>query len=307
MRADFLKILQSGVVLLCDGGMGTELQKRGMPTGVCPEEYNVSHPDLVQGIYADYYNAGSDIVETNTFGGNRARLEIHDFEDRVAEFCRKSAELAKEVCPESKFVAGSVGPTGDVIEPLGTRTIREAYDFFAEQVEALASGGVDVIFVETMMAAEEAEIAIKAAKEKSNLPVVSTMTFELGKSGLRTMWGVDVPNAIQRLTDAGADVIGANCGKGFEEMIQIVKEMRPLTAKPIIAQPNAGIPDWEDGISVYKETPEIIKSKAEILLKEGVNILGGCCGTSPEHIAMMRSLVNAFQKNKIGEEQRNSK
>jgi 5-methyltetrahydrofolate--homocysteine methyltransferase len=291
---DLLKTLQSGTILLCDGAMGTELQKRGMPTGVCPEEYNVSHPDLVQGIYADYYKAGSDIVETNTFGGNRSRLALHNFEDRATEFCKKSAELAKEVCPEGKFVAGSMGPTGDIIEPLGSLPVQQAYDFFAEQAEALTEGGVDVIFVETMMAAEEAEIAIKAAKEKTNLPVVSTMTFELGKSGLRTMWGVDVPTAVQRLTDAGADIIGANCGKGFEEMIQIVKEMRPLTTKPIIAQSNAGIPDSVDGKSVYKETPEIIKPKAEALLRQGVNILGGCCGTGPEHIAMMRKLVDTF-------------
>lgn len=149
-----------------------------------------------------------------------------------------------------------------------------------------------------MMAAEEAEIAIKAAKEKTGLPLVSTMTFELGKAGLRTMWGVDVPTAAQRLTDAGADVIGSNCGKGFEEMIAIVKEMRPLTTKPTIAQPNAGIPEWEDGKSVYKETPEIIKPKAEALLQQGVNILGGCCGTGPEHIRMMRKLIDAFLKNR---------
>jgi len=298
---DFLKTLQSGTILLCDGAMGTELQKRGMPTGVSPEEYNVSHPDLVQGIYADYYNAGSDIVETNTFGGNRSRLALHSFENRVGEFCRKSAELAREVCPEGRFVAGSIGPTGDILEPLGTRTIQEAYDFFAEQAEALAEGGADVIFVETMMAAEEAEIAIKAVKEKTVLPVVSTMTFELGKAGLRTMWGVDVPTAVQRLTDAGADVIGSNCGKGFEEMIAIVKEMRPLTAKPIIAQPNAGIPEWEEGKSVYKETPEMVKPMAEALLQQGVNILGGCCGTGPEHIRMMRKLVDAFLINKTAE------
>jgi 5-methyltetrahydrofolate--homocysteine methyltransferase len=255
---------------------------------------------LVQGIYTDYYKAGSDIIETNTFGGNRSRLALHGFEDRVAEFCRRSAEFAKEVCPEGKFVAGSIGPTGDIIEPLGDRTVQDAYDFFAEQAEALAEGGVDVIYVETMMAAEEAEVAIKAVKEKTSLPVVSTMTFELGQSGLRTMWGVDVPSAVKRLSDAGADVIGANCGKGFEEMIAIVREMRPLTAKPIIAQPNAGIPEWVDGLSVYKETPEIIKPKAEALLKEGINILGGCCGTAPEHIQMMRKLIDTFQKNNMG-------
>jgi 5-methyltetrahydrofolate--homocysteine methyltransferase len=298
---DFLDTLHAGTILLCDGGMGTELQKRGMPTGVCPEEYNLSHPDLVQGIYADYYGAGSDIIETNTFGGNRSRLALHSFEDRVTEFCRRSAELAKEVCPAGRFVAGSMGPTGDIIEPLGPRTVQEAYDFFAEQAEALAQGGVDVIFVETMMAAEEAEIAIKAVKEKTNLPVVSTMTFEMGKSGLRTMWGVDVSTAVQRLTDAGADVIGANCGKGFEEMTEIVKEMRPITTKPIIAQPNAGIPDWVDGKSVYKETPEIIKPKAERLMNQGVNILGGCCGTSPDHIRMMRGVVDGFLKMKAME------
>lgn len=290
---DILEHLAAGATLLCDGGMGTALQKAGMPTGTCPEEYNISHPDVVRSIYSAYFAAGSDIVETNTFGANRSRLALHNFESRVEEFCRKSAELAREVCPAGKYVAGSIGPTGDILEPLGTRQVQEATEFFGEQAEALAAGGVDLIFVETMMAAEEAEIAIAAAKTKTGLPVVATMTFELGKAGLRTMWGVDVPTAVQRLTAAGADVIGANCGKGFEEMIEIVKEMRPLTTKPIIAQSNAGIPEWVDGESVYKETPESIRPKAEQLLGLGVNILGGCCGTGPEHISMMRELLSA--------------
>lgn len=290
----FLEKLNSGVILLADGAMGTELQKRGMPTGVCPEEYNVTHPELVQGIYRDYYDAGSDLVETNTFGANRSRLTLHHFENRVAEFCRAAAQLARQVCPPGKFVAGSIGPTGDLIEPLGPRTEQEAFDIFAEQAVALATGGVDVIFVETMMAAEEAEIAVRAVKEKTPLPVVATMTFELGKAGLRTMWGVEVASAVQRLTAAGADVIGANCGRGFEDMIAIMQEMRPLTKKPIIAQSNAGIPDWVDGVSVYKETPALILPKAEKLLQLGVNILGGCCGTGPEHIRGMRQLVDKF-------------
>ncbi|MCI0690726.1 homocysteine S-methyltransferase family protein [candidate division KSB1 bacterium] len=289
-----LSKLNSGIILLCDGATGTELQKRGMPTGVCPEEYNITHPEIVQGIYRDYYAAGSDIVETNTFGANRSRLTMHDFERRVAEFCKASAQLAREICPAGKFVAGSVGPTGDIIEPLGPRTVQEAYDIFAEQAVALAEGGVDVVFVETMMAAEEAEIAVRAVKEKTNLPVVATMTFELGKAGLRTMWGVDVATAVRRLTAAGADVIGANCGRGFDEMIAIIQEMRPLTRKPIIAQSNAGIPEWVDGMSVYNETPEVIQPRAEKLLHLGVNILGGCCGTGPEHIGTMRMLVDAF-------------
>jgi 5-methyltetrahydrofolate--homocysteine methyltransferase len=272
--------------------MGTELQKRGLPTGVCPEEYNVTRPEIVQGIYKDYFDAGCDLVETNTFGANRSRVALHDLEDRVSEICIKSVELARAVCPENRLVAGSMGPTGDIIEPLGPRTAQEAYDIFSEQAEALAEGGVDVIFVETMMAAEEAEIAIKAVKEKTKLHVVATMTFELGKSGPRTQWGVDVKTAVQRLTDAGADVVGANCGRGFDDMIAIVREMRSLTDKPIIAQPNAGIPVWTDGVSIYKETPENIASKAEQLLELGVNILGGCCGTGPAHIKVMGGLLN---------------
>jgi len=291
----FLEKLNLGI-LLSDGAMGTELQKRGMPTGVCPEEYNITHPEIVQGIYRDYYNAGSDLVETNTFGANRSRLALHDFAHRTAEFCYASARLAREVCPAGKFVAGSMGPTGDLIEPLGPRTVQEAGDIFAEQALALAEGGVDAIFVETMMAPEEAEIAIRAAKEKTSLPVVATMTFEMGKAGLRTMWGVDVASAVRRLTDAGADVIGANCGRGFDDMIAIIHEMRPLTKKPIIAQSNAGIPEWVDGVLVYKETPELIQPQAEKLLQAGVNILGGCCGTGPEHIRVMRKLIDIFLK-----------
>ncbi|MDZ7292747.1 MAG: homocysteine S-methyltransferase family protein [candidate division KSB1 bacterium] len=294
MAMSFLDKLHSGVILLSDGAMGTELQRRGMPTGVCPEEYNLTHPEVVQGIYQDYYAAGSDLVETNTFGANRSRLAVHGFEARVAEFCLKSAHLARAVCPEGKFVAGSMGPTGDLIAPLGPRTLQEIYDIFAEQAVALAEGGVDVIFVETMMAAEEAETAVRAVKEKTHLPVVATMTFEPGKAGLRTMWGVDVPTAVRRLTAVGAEVIGANCGRGFDDMIAIIQQLRPLTDKPIIAQPNAGIPEWVDGVSVYKETPEIILPKAEKLLQLGVNILGGCCGTGPAHIKKMRELLDAF-------------
>lgn len=297
-KQNLLEKLSSQKVLLGDGAMGTELQKRGLPNGGCPEEFNITHPDIVQGIYLGYYNAGSDIVETNSFGGNRSRLKMHDFAGRGAEFNRRAAELAREVCPEGKFVGGSIGPTGDIIEPLGELSQQAAFEIFSEQSEALAEGGVDVIYVETMMAPEEAAIAIRAVKEKTGLPVVATMTFELGKAGLRTMWGTDVAGAVQKLTDAGADIIGANCGRGFEEMIAIVEEMRPLTTKPIIAQSNAGIPEWVNGVSVYRQTPETVKPNVERLLKLGVNILGGCCGTGPAHIKMMRGLVDAFRASK---------
>jgi 5-methyltetrahydrofolate--homocysteine methyltransferase len=296
----FLEVIESGDVLLCDGAMGTELQCRGMSVGACPEEYNLTHPHIVQGIYKDYFEAGSDIVETNTFGANRSRLALHRLENRLVELCTKSVQLAREVCPDGRYVAGSMGPTGDIMEPFGPRTIQQAYDIFAEQAEALAEGGVDVIIVETMMAADEAAISIKAAKKKTGLPVAATMTFEPGKAGLRTVWGVNVQTAVQKLTDAGADIIGANCGRGFEDMIAIVQEMLPIKTLPIIAQPNAGIPKWVAGMSVYDETPEVIQPNVEQLLSLGVNILGGCCGTNPEHIKTMRKMVdwtNQSQKN----------
>jgi 5-methyltetrahydrofolate--homocysteine methyltransferase len=290
----FWSALRQNRVLLSDGAMGTELQARGMPTGVCPEELNVSQPTLIQAIYRDYYAAGSDLVETNTFGANRSRLAMHGMEGRVAEFCRQSAKLACAVRPEGRLVAGSMGPTGDLLEPLGERTAAEAFDIFAEAAEALEEGGVDVIFIETMMAAEEAEIAVRAAKEHTALPVSATMTFEKGKAGLRTMWGVDVETAVRRLTEAGADVLGANCGRGFDEMVEIVRTMRPLTDKPILAQANAGIPEWVDGVSVYRETPETILPDVRVLIQEGVTVLGGCCGTTPEHIRSMRRAVDEF-------------
>lgn len=289
MQESIANILLSKNILLSDGAMGTELQKRGMEPGTCPEELNVTHPELVQSIHKDYFDAGSDIVETNSFGGTSIRLTAHQFEKRVKEFSKKAAENAKSVCPVGKFVAGSVGPTGLMLEPFGDLSISKAYDSFAEQTEALAEGGVDLFFIETMMSIEEAETAVRAAKEKTNLITAATMTFD---SGLRTMWGVDIPTAVKRLTDAGADIIGSNCGRGFDEMIEVISEMKKITDKPILAQANAGLPEFINGVNVYKETPEIILPKVEKLLSCGVKIIGGCCGTNPLHIKAMRTLLD---------------
>ncbi|MGE5457992.1 MAG: homocysteine S-methyltransferase family protein [Methanococcaceae archaeon] len=296
MDSKILNKIKSGTVLLSDGAMGTELQKRGMAEGVCPEELNFVQPELIQAVHRDYYKAGSDIVETNTFGANRVRLSLYQLEGRAREFARRGAELAREVCPKGKYVAGSIGPTGDILEPLGSLTMQVAYAAFAEQALALAEGGVDIIFIETMMSIEEVEIAVNAAKRTTELPVAATMTFEVSPNGIRTMWGVDIPTAVERLTFAGADIIGSNCGKGFEEMNAVISEMKLLTEKPLMAQANAGIPEWKNGMSIYKETPEMIAPEVEKLLQSGISILGGCCGTTPAHIKAMRGLVNSFLK-----------
>jgi len=289
-----LERIHKGEILLSDGAMGTELQKRGLLGGACPEELNISHPEIIQSIYKDYYEAGSDIVETNTFGGTRPRLALHQNEDRVALFNRRAAELARSACPPGRFVAGSMGPTGELLQPLGTLSAARAYDYFAEQAEALAEGGVDIIYVETMMAAEEAAIAVRAAKEKTGLPVSGSMTFELNTERPRTSWGVDVPSAVTQLTDAGADIIGSNCGNGVEVILAVIKEMRPLTRLPILAQPNAGLPEVHNNLIIYNETPESMEAKLAQVLKIGISILGGCCGTNPQHIRRMRHLINRF-------------
>jgi 5-methyltetrahydrofolate--homocysteine methyltransferase len=292
MAHPILERLAAGEILLCDGGMGTELQFTAGDFA-CPEELNMRHPDAVAAAHRAYFDAGSDIVETNTFGGTRARLKMHGLGDHVREISFEGAQIARSVCPEGRFVFGSIGPTGEMLEPFGDAEPRALYDMFTEQADALAKGGVDAIIVETMMDAEEARLAVEAAKTHTSLPVIATMTFAVRDGSARTRWGVDVPTAVDVLTEAGADVVGSNCGDGFDEMIVVIGEMRGLTGLPVIAQANAGVPVMVDDEPVYRETPEDILPKASRLLELGVNILGGCCGTRPDHIAAMRALIGS--------------
>lgn len=289
------RIFSTKDILLADGAMGTELQKRGLESGACPELLNLSHPEIVRSVHRDYISAGSDIIETNTFGANRARLKLHDSEHFVREIIIAAVENARSQSA-NVFIAGSMGPLGELIEPLGLMSSSEAYDIFAEQAEAFHEAKADVIFIETMMAPEEIIIAVKAVKENSDIPVAALMTFEHGQSGNRTMWGTSVAEAVVLLTDAGADILGSNCGRGFDEMAGVISEFRKASDKPLLAMANAGIPVWEDGISIYKETPEMISPYVRQLLESGVRIIGGCCGTAPEHIREMRKILNLYQK-----------
>ncbi|MBI4832966.1 MAG: homocysteine S-methyltransferase family protein [Candidatus Lindowbacteria bacterium] len=283
---DILQELSSGKTLVFDGAMGTMLQARGLSLGECPEEWNASHPDVVQQIHRSYFEAGCDIVETNSFGGSRLKLARYGLAERTRELNRKAVENARGAAPAGRthYVAGSVGPAGEFIEPYGALAYGDAVEVFREQVKALEEGGASIICVETMSDLSEARAAIEAAKTSTKCVVFASMTFSQGKHGYRTMMGVDPVTAAKSLEEYGADVIGANCGAGPEGMTEILKEMSGATSRFLFAKPNAGLPKLEGDKTVYPETPDEMAVKMLPLLALGARILGGCCGTTPEHL-----------------------
>ena len=288
--SSFLKRIKAGEILVSDGATGTYLQQRGLEAGGCPEFLNAERPDLLRRMAADYFDAGSDMVETNSFGGSRYMLKKYDLGQRVTELNRLAAEHARASAPAGGIVLGSVGPTGEMLEPMGTATEQQMLEVFVEQVQALAEGGADAICIETMIDQNEATLAIRAVREQTDLPVIATMTFDKGPRGLFTMMGVTPERAVKELLDAGSHVVGSNCGNGIEVMVQIAREMREATDGLLVINSNAGIPELIKGKVVYTETPEFLASFWNDLIKIGVDIIGGCCGTTPLHI---KALANS--------------
>jgi 5-methyltetrahydrofolate--homocysteine methyltransferase len=288
-----LERLATGEILISDGAMGTFLQAKGMLPGESPEEWCVSHPEAVKSIATAYIEAGSDIVETDSFGGTIFKQREFGFGDRVAEFNEASARLAKEAMGDKGYVAASVGPTGQIVEDEGGEaTEDEIYAAFKEQIVALAAGGADALCIETMSSITEAVLAIKAAKDNCSLPVIVTYTFEPGSHGYRTMMGVTPARAAEESVAAGADIIGANCGNGIINMITITKELRAAAPNtPILIHANAGMPVLEGDKTVFKETPSDMASHVQELIDAGANIIGGCCGTTPAHISAMAKVA----------------
>jgi 5-methyltetrahydrofolate--homocysteine methyltransferase len=313
LRKSLLAALSPGRVLVGDGAWGTELLKRGLALGACPEQRCLTRPEEIRGLAASYAAAGADLVETNSFGANRFRLEAYGLGEKVAQLNEAAARLGREALdagPASGrklLLLGSMGPSGLKRGQASPEVLREA---FALQAEALARGGVDALCLETMMDAREASIALRAAKEATGLEAICSFSFVLCPDGsARTIAGESLREAVEAALGSGAEVVGANCGSGFEEMLVVLGLLRSALGEadsgaPIMVSPNAGLPAPAASRAVggrapllaYPGTPELMADFARRAVAAGASIVGGCCGTGPEHVAAIRRAVDAGER-----------
>jgi 5-methyltetrahydrofolate--homocysteine methyltransferase len=278
--------------LCCDGAMGTQLFARGLTSGSCGMLWNVDRPGDVGGIHLAYRDAGCDLITSNSFGGSRFALELHGLTDRVAELNRAAAQVARAAAGDHGWVLGDVGPFGDFLEPVGDITADELRAAFRKQIAALLDGGADAILVETMSDPAEAVVGVEAAKAcNAGVPVIVTYAFQMTAPGeFRTMMGTSVAEAVRAATAAGAEIVGANCGTALSlaDYIELAGQLVAAAGDArVIVQPNAGSPRTVNGLTVYDATPEEMAATATLLLDAGVRIIGGCCGTTPAHLAAM--------------------
>lgn len=291
-------IVDTGKLLVSDGAWGTYLFKKGLKSGDCPELWNLDHPDSVMEIASSYIDAGADIIETNSFGASRFKLSQYNLADKTGLINQRSAEISRQAAKD-KIVMASIGPTGKFLM-MDDVSESDLYESFKEQAVAFEIGGADAVCIETFYALDEAEQAIKAVKDNTDLEVICTFSFDKNQDGTyRTLMGISPQQMTESLIICGADIIGANCGVGFEAMISITKNIREVSDKiPILVQANAGLPEIKDEELIYSETPDVIKNIVPQIIDAGANIIGGCCGTTPEHIKVIRAIVSEYN-NKI--------
>jgi methionine synthase I (cobalamin-dependent)/5,10-methylenetetrahydrofolate reductase len=290
-RTEFIKQINEKV-LLFDGGNGTEFYNRGIFINRCFDELNLSNPSLVKQVHEDYKKAGADIIETNTFGANRFKLKTYQLVDKLYEINYQGAKIAREVADGDILVAGAIGPLNVQIEPLGPISREEAREYFREQAQPLIDGSVDLFILETFILSAEIIEAVKAIREICDLPIIAQMTI---KEDTTSLTGAKPEIMVKKLEAAGADVIGANCSVGPQVMLNWLEQVRTHTRLPISVMPNAGKPRSIEGRNIYLASPEYLGEYAKHYIQAGANIIGGCCGTGPDHIKRMRNAINALK------------
>jgi len=289
--------LHDGEILIADGAIGSLLIERGLISGHCPEELNLTQLGILEEIAGLYLDAGADIIQTNTFGGSPLKLAAYSLEDKASIINRNAIAAVMNAVSGRAYISASCGPSGKLLKPYGDTDSELILESFEVQMRAFAEAGCDVICIETMMDLEEMLLALSAAKKMApGIPVMTSMTFNATPRGFFTIMGDRIEQTAHTLEDAGADIVGSNCGNGIENMIRIAREFREHTGLPILIQSNAGLPEMRDGEVFYPETPEFMALKAEELVDAGVSIIGGCCGTTPEHIRMIRSRIADWSK-----------
>jgi 5-methyltetrahydrofolate--homocysteine methyltransferase len=289
MKESIVQALQRGDLIICDGAMGTMLQANGLSAGMIPEEWNETRPDVVQSIHQAYLEAGAQILTTNTFGANRIRLRNTPLVPRIAELARLGVKLAREVAGQTAWVAGCVGPLGELLEPYGELPVSQAEEAFAKQIQALREAGVDLLLLETHHDLEEASCAMRMAQAHTNLPIFCTFAFNAKG---RTMMGVTPAQAAARAQGLGIAGVGANCGEGPAAVALALEQMYAVTTLPLVAQANAGIPQLGEGARAQWDIgAEELAQHAARFVALGARIVGGCCGTGPAHIAAIAAVL----------------
>jgi 5-methyltetrahydrofolate--homocysteine methyltransferase len=288
MISSKIKSLLTKNIIILDGATGTELQKKGLPAGVCPEQWCLTNPQIIQDVHASYQKAGAQIVYSCTFGANRFKLKQYGIKEDVCRINYELAHLAKQACGKKALVAGDIGPTGLFIEPFGPLAFEEAVDTFKEQVRGLIDGGCDLIVIETMIDIQETRAALLAVKETKNIFTIVSMTYE--KDG-HTLGGTDPVSALITLQSLGADAVGCNCSTGPEKMVEFIASMKPYATVPLVAKPNAGVPHLEGGKTVFDMDAKTFAIYGRKLAAAGANMIGGCCGTTPTHIQELAKAI----------------
>jgi len=289
MHNTLKKIIASRPVIT-DGAWGTQLQSLGLAPGVCPDAWNLIHPEQVETVARSYIDSGSKVILTNTFGANSIMLDKYGLKEKAYEITKTGASISRKAANDRGYVFGSIGPSGKMLLT-GDVTEEQLRHAFTEQANALAEGGVDAIIVETMSDLHEAAIALRAAKG-TGLPVIVSMVFDSGKDKDRTMMGTIIEDAAAALENAGADGIGANCGLGIESYIPVARRLRAATQLPVWIKPNAGLPQIVNGKVHYHISPQTFAKHAQTIINEGVDFIGGCCGTNPEFIRAISELID---------------